>query len=318
MSQPAQVLQRIGHTLQEMRLTLVESAEAIGPHSLQDTHVNIGVIVLHEGFAVQVDVTGEAIEIVVEQLLTQLRRQIGFAVVEQGGNVVLQRAFAAALIGEKIRLAVAQHYIARLKVAIEKIISLGGQQKLGEAAEIMLQRLFVERDTGQAQKIILEIVQIPGDGLAVEAGPRIADFVIKITARIDLKTRQLGHYLAIGFDGGRSDDRAVAITHQKIEERGVAEVLFEVCVVVEVLRINLRDRQAAAAKMPRELQERDILFANGIENADGGFSSAGEADDGAAGGAKLALKRLYLLGGQPVMLFEKLFQNFHESLSGKR
>src|ERR1035437_2007112 len=195
MSQPAQVLQRIGHTLQEMRLTLVESAEAIGPHSLQDTHVNVGVVMLHEGFAVQVDVTGEAIEIVVEQLLTQLRRQIGFAVVEQGGNVVLQRAFAAALIVQKIRLAVAQHHIARLKVAIEKIIRLGGQQKLGEAAEIMLQRLFVERDAGQTQKIILEIVQIPGDGLAVEAGPRIADLVIQIPAGLDLKTRQLGHPL---------------------------------------------------------------------------------------------------------------------------
>ena len=43
----------------------------------------------------------EAIEIVVEQLLAQRRRQIGLAVVEQRRDVVLQRAFAAALVIEE-------------------------------------------------------------------------------------------------------------------------------------------------------------------------------------------------------------------------
>jgi hypothetical protein len=42
-----------------------------------------------------------AVEIVVEQLLAQSRRQIGFAVVEQRRDVVVQRAFAAALVVEK-------------------------------------------------------------------------------------------------------------------------------------------------------------------------------------------------------------------------
>jgi len=36
--------------------------------------------VLHEGIAAQVDVAGEAVQIVVEQLLAQGRRQIGLAI----------------------------------------------------------------------------------------------------------------------------------------------------------------------------------------------------------------------------------------------
>ena len=89
---------------------------------------------LHEGVALEVDEAGEAVEIVVEQLLAQRGRQIGLAVVEQRGDVVLQRAFAAALVVEKPRLAVAQHDVARLKIAIEKIIAIGGEQELGQAA----------------------------------------------------------------------------------------------------------------------------------------------------------------------------------------
>jgi hypothetical protein len=59
--------------------------------------------------------------------------------------------------------------------------------------------------------------------------------------------------------------------------------------------------------MPGELEEGDILLSHGIENADGGFSTAGKADDGATGGAELALKRLNHLGRYPVMLLEKPF-----------
>ena len=145
-----------------------------------------------------------AVEIVIEQLLAQLRRQIGLAVVEQRSDVVLQRAFAAALVVEKKRLAVAQHDVARLKIAIEKIIAIGAQQKLRQAAEIVFQRLLVEGNAGEPQKVILEIIQIPGDRLAVEAGARIADLVIQIAAGFHLKARQHAHDFAIGFDSPRA------------------------------------------------------------------------------------------------------------------
>ena len=73
------------------------------------------------------------------------------------------------------------------------------------------QRLLVEGHAGQAQKVVLEIVQVPGDGLAVEARPRIADLVIQIAARLNLKARQHGDDFAIGLNGLGRDGVAGAI-----------------------------------------------------------------------------------------------------------
>ena len=145
------------------------------------------------------------VEIVIEQLLAQVGRQIGLGVVQKRGDVVLQRAFAAALVIEKEGLAVAQHDVARLEIAIEKVVAGGAQQEFRQAAEIVFQRLLVEGNAGEPEKVILEIIQIPGDGLAVEAGARIADFVIQIAAGFDLKARQHGDNFAIGLDRLGSD-----------------------------------------------------------------------------------------------------------------
>ena len=135
--------------------------------------------------------------------------------------------------------------------------------------EIVLQRLLVEGDAGEAQKVVLEIVQVPGDGLAVEARARIADLVVQVAAGLDLKARQHGDDLAIGFDDLRGDGVAGAIGAEEFEERGVAEIFFEVGALAQILGIDLRHGQAMAAKMAGELEEGDILFAHGIENADG-------------------------------------------------
>ena len=55
--QPAQVLQRIRHALQEMCFALVESTESIRAERLHDADVNVGIVVLHEGVAVERYVT---------------------------------------------------------------------------------------------------------------------------------------------------------------------------------------------------------------------------------------------------------------------
>ncbi len=84
---------------------------------------------------------------------------------------------------------------------------------------------------------------------------------------------------------------------EKFEERGVAQVFFQVGALAQILRINLRHRQSVAAKVPRKLKESEILLAHGIQNADGGETSAGEPDYGPARAAELALKRPYLSAG---------------------
>jgi len=50
-----------------------------------------------------------------------------------------------------------------LIIAIEKIIARRGQQEFGQAAEIVFQRLLAEGDPGEPEKVILEIIQVPGN-----------------------------------------------------------------------------------------------------------------------------------------------------------
>ena len=177
-------------------------------------------------------------KIVVEKLLAKVGREIGFGVVEERGDVVLQSAFAAALVVDEIGLAVAEHDVAGLEVAVEKIIARGAEKKIGEAVEIVFERMLVEGDSSEAEKIVFEIVEIPGDGLAIEAGDGIADGVIEVAAGFDLETREDGDDFFVGFDDLGSDGAAVAILGEKFEERGVAEVFFD----VGALRRDLRRR----------------------------------------------------------------------------
>src|ERR1039458_9564399 len=152
----------------------------------------------------------------------------------------MQRAFAAALVVKEKGLAVAQHDIARLKIPVEKIVMAGAEQKLRQAAKVMLQRLFVEGYAGKPQEIILEIVQVPGDGLAIEAGSRITHFVIQVTACLDLKTRQRGNDLAVRFNRLLRDAIADTTLAKKIKECRVSQILFKVGALAQILRIDLR------------------------------------------------------------------------------
>jgi hypothetical protein len=88
----------------------------------------------------------------IEQFLAQIRRQIGLGVVQKRSDVILKRALAAALIIQEKRMAVAHHDVARLKVPVEKVVEVRAQQELRQAAEIVFQRLFVERDSGQPKE----------------------------------------------------------------------------------------------------------------------------------------------------------------------
>ena len=132
-----------------------------------------------ECVAVDGDVRFQSAKIVKVELLAELRRKIGFGVVKKRGEVVLQSAFAAALVVDEIGLAVAKQDVARLKITVEKIITRGAEQEIGEPAKIVFEGMLVERNAGEAEKIIFEIVEVPSDGLAIEAGDGIADGVIE-------------------------------------------------------------------------------------------------------------------------------------------
>src|ERR1700674_947595 len=215
-----------------MLFTLVKAAKSIGAQGLHDANVNVGIVMLHERGAIKIEEAAQAIEIMIEQLLSQIWRQVGLGIIQKRSNIVLQRAFAAALIVQEKWLVFvqdfAQHDVAGLKIPIEKIIAAGAQQQFRQAAEIAFHRLLVEWDAGQTEKVILEIIQIPRDGLAIEAGARIAHFVVQIAARFDLKARQHGNNFAIGRDRLGSDGRALAVVREKLKKRGAAKVFYEI------------------------------------------------------------------------------------------
>src|SRR3981189_1138587 len=74
---PAEILQRVRHALQKMSLALVKAAKAVSAQCLQDAHVNIGVVVPQEGFAIYLDKAGKAVEIEIEELRAEFGREIG-------------------------------------------------------------------------------------------------------------------------------------------------------------------------------------------------------------------------------------------------
>jgi len=297
--------------LQEVRSAFVETAETVGAERLENSGVNVGVVVLEKSFAIDLGVFGDAIEIVIEKLLAELGRKIGFRVEEQRGQIVLQRALAATLIVEEIRLAVAEHDVAGLKVAVEKKIAFGTEEEFGKALEIVFERLFVERNAGEAEEIIFEIVEIPDDGLAIETSAGITDGIVEVAAGFDLKSRKSFNDFTVDVDYGRRDYRAIAMFGEKFEKRCVAEVFFEVGSFVERFAINFGDGQAVTAEVAGEFEKSEIFFADIVEDADGGGAGSSEANDLTAGAAEFALEREDTLGGFVEVGFEESLKDFH-------
>jgi len=157
-----------------------------------------------------------------------------------------------------------------LEVAVEKIIARGAEEKIGEAAEIVFEGLLVEGDAGQTEKIIFEIVEVPGDGLAVEAGDGIADAVVEVAGGFYLEAWENGDYFSVGFDDLGRDRCALAIFREEFEERGVTEVFFEVGALVEIFGVNFWDGEIVFAKMPGEGEEGGVFFADVVQDADCG------------------------------------------------
>src|SRR6267378_4283021 len=178
-----------------MRPAFEEAAETVSTEGLHDADVNVGVVVPEESFAIERDEAGKPVEIMIEELLAQIRREVGLGVVQERSDVVLQSASAAALVVDEKGIAVAQHDVAGLEVTVKKIIARGTEKKFGEAAE---------------------------------TGIGIADFVIQVAAGFHLKAGENGDNLAIGFDHLGEDVFTSAVIGKELEERGVAKVFFKI------------------------------------------------------------------------------------------
>jgi hypothetical protein len=278
---------------------------------LQDADVNVGVVVAEEGFAVERDEAGETVEIMIEELLAEFGGEIGFGIVEERGDIVLESTLAATLVVDEKGIAVAEEDVAGLEVAVKEIVARGAEEEIGEAREIFFKGVFVEGNAGEAEEIIFEIVEIPGDGLAIEAGNGIADFVVQVAGGFDLEAGENGDDFAVGFDDFGGDGGGGAIFCEEFEEGGVAEVFFEIGAVGEVFGVDFGNGEAVAVKMFGEFEEGGVFFADTIEDADGGGFFVGEADDFSAGAAKVALERDDARGRGVEVVLEESFEHFY-------
>src|SRR5215472_596393 len=175
-----------------MHFAFEEATVAVCTKRLHDADVNVGVVIAQEGVAIDTDESGQGAQIIIEKVLAERGREVGLGVEEKRSNVVLKRAFAAALIVHEIGQAVAQHDVARLKVPVEKIVARSFEKEIGEVVEVVFEGAFVERNAGEAEKIVFAVVQVPGNGLSIEAGNGIAKAVVQIASGFDLKTREDG------------------------------------------------------------------------------------------------------------------------------
>src|SRR5260370_24041039 len=188
-----------------MSFALVKSAKATSAQRLEDADANVCVVELQKCFAFHAGETGELFDVEIEQLLAQVRRQNGLGIVQQGSDVVLKRPFAAALIVQEKWLAVAQQDVAGLEIAVEEIVAVGAQQEICKALEVVFQSLLVERNSSQPQKVILEIIQIPGDRLAVEAAAWVAHLIIQNPSSLAPKPPQHAPHPPLHLHPLRSD-----------------------------------------------------------------------------------------------------------------
>src|SRR5436189_214590 len=95
-------------------------------------------------------------------------------------------------------------------VVLEKSVAID-LGVFGDAIEIVFERLFVEGDAGEAEEIIFEIVEIPDDGLTIEATAGIADGIVEIAAGFDLEFWEDLDDFAIGVDNRRRDDSTASM-----------------------------------------------------------------------------------------------------------
>src|SRR5579862_1586861 len=161
-----------------MTFPLIKTAKPVSPQCLHHADINVGIVMAHERGAVERNEITNSFNVKIEQFLAQCRRQIGFGVEQERSNIVLKRPFSSALVVQKEWLTFAQHDVARLKIPIQEEIRRRAQQECRELPEIIFQQLLVERDPRQLEKIILKIIQIPGDRLLVKLSARITRFVI--------------------------------------------------------------------------------------------------------------------------------------------
>ena len=179
LEEAAEVVEGEGYGLDKVILALEEAAIAIGAEGLEDTHEDVAPEVSEPTLTLLAFQSAD-IEIMVEQLHPYDLGEVALGAVEQRGDVVLRGTTPSSLIIYIIQRTILHHDVPALEVAIEEIVAVGLEEELGEGVEIVFQELLVKGDVLELEVVVLEVVEIPEDGLTVEVAAGVSQREIHV------------------------------------------------------------------------------------------------------------------------------------------
>ena len=156
-------------TFEERILAFEKAAEAVGAKSLHNASKGVGIEQLFEllyidDAATQTEVgSGQLSDIDIEESATDSIGEVALGAIEETGSIVLSGATTTALVIDIKRSEPAvilwdKHNIARLEIAIHKIVAMSREEIVDKTVEIAFEKLLIERDMSNFKEIILKIL----------------------------------------------------------------------------------------------------------------------------------------------------------------
>ncbi len=243
-----------------MRLLLEVAPEAVSAQHLQRAEQHevpqrrqeLGARDGHIGF--------QRIEIRVDEFRLELLGVGRLGLPDERGHVVVDRALPAALEVDEIRLAVLDHHVPRLEVAVEERVGHAAHQHVGHLVEVLVEFDLAELQARGLEEAVFEIVLVEGDHPPVELRLREAHREVEALRALELEPRQGAHRLDDQHPLGRGVGALLAALAHQAEQRVVAQVFLQVAGEVAAVRLHLRHVQALRLEMLGHRPERLVLL----------------------------------------------------------
>ena len=118
---------------------------------------------------------------------------------DEGCHIIIYRPLHSALKIDETRIAVLDHHVPCLEVAIHESICIYRCKIICQSLKIVLKPVLIELKTGRLQKAVFEIIKIEKHKPSVELTYRMADGEIKIFRPFELDVRKMSYSPAQKF-----------------------------------------------------------------------------------------------------------------------
>ena len=274
------IFQRIGQALDEIGLAFEEAAVAVGAEHLQGPEEDKEAEMPAENGLRDVRIRGQGFPVSGDHLLLEILGILRPGLPDEGGEVVVDWATAAALVVDEAGLSILEHNIPGLEIAVEEGLRGHGEEVGLEPFEIGLQLQFVEFRPDELEEVVFEVIEVEIDHLRVERLLRITHRPVEPVGTFELQAGQL-------TDRGKEEVPLLRIIFSALPaacegviERLRAEVFLEITEAVLRHGQHLRHRQSLGVEMAAEGDESAVFV--GVRS-DGTDDAAGRAGHPAVG-----------------------------------